>query len=174
MRRITGFLAGFLLAGAFYLLLIDTGSTPELIAGGCGAVIAGAVYELAYAEGSGYGTYRLRWFRRTGRVLANAPVQVVIVCAEIAAQALAPKSCRGRLRATPFAGGSDRSARDLGRRALAEALGSLTPNTIVIGVDPEQDLLLVHQLRVDGGAEQLDPLGLGSAERHARREGAGP
>ncbi|HWF51374.1 MAG TPA: hypothetical protein VG294_12115 [Solirubrobacteraceae bacterium] len=42
------------------------------------------------------------------------------------------------------------------RRALAEALGSLTPNTIVIGIDTERGLLLVHQLRRQGRPEELD------------------
>ncbi|MCW3018653.1 MAG: hypothetical protein JWN10_961, partial [Solirubrobacterales bacterium] len=51
------------------------------------------------------------------------------------------------------------SARDAGRRALAESFGSLAPNTIVIGVDPERDLLLVHQLR--GGGGRVDVLELG-------------
>jgi hypothetical protein len=40
-------------------------------------------------------------------------------------------------------------------------LGSLAPNTVVIGVDPDRDLLLVRQLHRQGGREQLDVLGLG-------------
>ena len=35
------------------------------------------------------------------------------------------------------------------------------PNTIVIGIDGERDLLLVHQLHRSGGREQLDVLELG-------------
>lgn len=60
----------------------------------------------------------------------------------------------------PFRGGGDGSD-DVGRRALAEGLGSLAPNTIVIGIDGENDLLLVHQLHRSGGREQLDVLELG-------------
>ena len=60
----------------------------------------------------------------------------------------------------PFRAGGDGS-RDVGRRALAEGLGSLAPNTIVIGVDDERDLLLVHQLHRSGGREELDVLELG-------------
>jgi hypothetical protein len=40
-------------------------------------------------------------------------------------------------------------------------LGSLAPNTIVIGIDDERDLMLVHQLRRDGGRDELDVLELG-------------
>ena len=49
----------------------------------------------------------------------------------------------------------------MARRALAEAVGSLTPNTIVIGVDEERNLILGHQLRRSGGADGVDVLGLG-------------
>jgi hypothetical protein len=50
---------------------------------------------------------------------------------------------------------------DIGRRGLSEILGSLAPNTIVIGVDTERQLLLVHQLHRTGGSENLDVLRLG-------------
>jgi hypothetical protein len=40
-------------------------------------------------------------------------------------------------------------------------MGSLSPNTIVVGVDTERGLVLVHQLQRQGDAEQIDPLGLG-------------
>jgi hypothetical protein len=49
----------------------------------------------------------------------------------------------------------------VGRSALAESLGSFAPNTIVIGVDPERELILGHQLRRTGGDEAIDVLGLG-------------
>jgi hypothetical protein len=76
------------------------------------------------------------------------------------AQVVAPREAHGSLRAVPFRAGGDDSS-DAGRRALAEGLGSLAPNTIVIGVDGERDLLLVHQLHRRGGREQLDVLELG-------------
>jgi hypothetical protein len=50
---------------------------------------------------------------------------------------------------------------DTGRRALTEAFGSVAPNTVVVGVDAERGLLLVHQLRPQGEPEDLDVLRLG-------------
>jgi hypothetical protein len=75
------------------------------------------------------------------------------------AQLVAPRPARGELRAFEFRHGGD-SPHEVGRRALAEALGSLPPNTIVIGIDPERDLILGHQLEVNGGADAVDVLGL--------------
>src|SRR6185312_389145 len=70
------------------------------------------------------------------------------------------RPARGRVRAIPFRHGGD-SPDGVGRRALAEGLGSFAPNTIVIGVDDERNLLLVHQLVVTGEAgEALDPMEL--------------
>jgi hypothetical protein len=93
-------------------------------------------------------------------VVLSIPRQIVWVSWQAMAQAVAPREARGSLRAVPFRAGGDDSS-DAGRRALAEGLGSLAPNTIVIGVDGERDLLLVHQLHRRGGREQLDVLELG-------------
>ena len=164
MARVSSFLIGLLVAAPFYLLLIDTTTVPELIAGVAAAAIAAAAYELAYAEGAGHASYRAGWFRRAWRVVAYMPLQIAIVCAEVASQTLKPRRRRGGVRAVPFRCGAEQTSLELGRRALAEALGSLTPNTIVIGVDPDSSLLLVHQLRLTGGREQLDPLELGSID----------
>jgi hypothetical protein len=60
----------------------------------------------------------------------------------------------------PFRRGEDETL-DAGRQALAEALGSFAPNTIVVGIDSERELILAHQLRRGGGPEAVDPLGLG-------------
>jgi hypothetical protein len=44
---------------------------------------------------------------------------------------------------------------------LAKEFGSFAPNSYVIGVDAERDLMLVHQLEPRGGRDKLDPLELG-------------
>jgi hypothetical protein len=44
---------------------------------------------------------------------------------------------------------------------LTEIVGSLAPNTIVIGVDADSGLLLVHQLRRNGDRDDIDVLELG-------------
>ena len=61
-----------------------------------------------------------------------------------------------RVDETPFTALSD-SGEDAAERALAEALGSLAPNSIVVGLDHERGVLVSHRLRhervaVGGGA----------------------
>jgi hypothetical protein len=159
MRRIAITAVGLVLGGGFYLLLIDTRSLPELYAL-CGvALLAASAFvgslELEFTEAR----FDPRWLRRAWRPLARVPGDVAHLCIDALAQLARRRATRGRFRAVPFAGGA--SGRDQGRRAVTEILGSLAPNTIVIGIDPERELLLVHQLRRKGGREQLDVLELG-------------
>jgi len=52
---------------------------------------------------------------------------------------------RGAFTAFPFSCGGD-DAEAAARRALYVMAISLTPNTFVIGIDRENDVMLVHQL----------------------------
>jgi hypothetical protein len=160
LRSLAGYLPGAVVAAAFYMVLIDTVDLPEVYAAIGAVLLAGAGYAAARRQGLYEARVSAAWVARGWRVLASIPLQIVWLSWEALAQLLSPRARRGTLRAVPFdAGGED--ARDVGRRALAEGLGSLAPNTIVIGIDSDHDLLLVHQLRRHGGREQLDVLELG-------------
>jgi hypothetical protein len=150
---------GFALAGGFYLLLIDTTDLPELYVLAAVALAAAVAFEGSRELGFAEAAMTARWLLRAWRVLARVPVDVVRVSGEALVQLVARKPVRGSLRAIPFHGG-DRP-RDLGRIALTETLGSFAPNTIVLGVDPDSELMLVHQLRTAGASDELDVLRLG-------------
>ena len=160
IARIAIGVGGAVLGGAFYFLLIDTTSLPELYA------LAGvaAVCGLAFAVGREREFVEARiapaWLARALRLIARIPPDIVFVCAEALAQLRAPRATRGEFRAAAFTAVAA-TPQDTGRRALVETLGSVAPNSIMIGVDSERGLLLVHQLRRHGDAEDLDPLGLG-------------
>lgn len=160
MNRVRGWLVGPFLAVGFYLLLIDTTDLPELYAALGGLVLVVGGWVAARQQGGVEAGVPAAWLFRGERVFAGVPRQIVLLCVDAVSQLVTPRAMRGSLRAVPFrAGGGD--ARDLGRRALAEGLGSLAPNTIVVGVDPERDLLLIHQLHREGGRDAADVLGLG-------------
>ena len=151
---------GVVLGAAFYMALIDTVDLPELYAGVGAVVLAGAGYEAARRQHIAEAQVSPRWVARGWRVVASIPRQIAYLSWEAVVQLLAPRPERGTLRAVRFRAGAGGSS-DVGRRALAEGLGSLAPNTIVIGIDEETDLLLVHQLHRGGGRDQLDVLELG-------------
>jgi hypothetical protein len=160
MKSAAGAILVLALAAGLYLLLIDTVDLPELYAGCAAVALAMAAFEAARRQGVADASVAPALLHRGWRALAGVPIQIVFLCTEAVAQLVSPRAQRGQFRAVSFDAGAD-NARDAGRRALAEGLGSFAPNTIVVGVDPERDLLLVHQLKRQGGRAALDVLELG-------------
>lgn len=152
-------LIGLVVGAAFYLLLIDTTSLPELAVLGAGALLAAVAFASARAQAGGEGSIEVRSWSHVWRVLAGTPRQIAVVAVASLLPSRQRGGARAGLRVVRFRGGD--APPDLGRYALIESLGSFAPNTIIIGVDHERGLLLVHQLRRDGGRENLDILGLG-------------
>ncbi len=162
IRRAAAWAAGWTFAGALYLLLIDTTSLPELIVGAGAAALAATGFELARQQQTVAGlSARLRWMGRLHRPLLTAPADIAAVSLLAFRQLIRPKQVNGTFRAVPFRCGPEHDV-ETGRRALAEAFGSFAPNTIIVGVDVDRDLILGHQLRHTGGPEAIDVLGLGS------------
>lgn len=160
-RRAAAWGTAWLLAAALYLLLIDTTSLPELIVGAVAAAIAATGFELAREQQTAGGlTMRVRWLRTAHRPLLKVPSDIATVSLLALRQLLRPRPVNGTFRAVPFRCGPEHDI-EAGRRALAESLGSFAPNTIIVGVDIERELILAHQLRETGGAEAIDVLGLG-------------
>lgn len=159
MRRLGYAAAGSVLAGLFYLVLIDTRELPELYALIVVALLAGLAFAVSVEQGLTEARMRASWLARAWRPLVRVPRDIVLVTQQALAQLVTRQPRRGQLRAVPFRTGE--SAEDVGRSALTESLGSFAPNTIVIGVDAQRHLLLVHQLRHDGDDEELDVLRLG-------------
>jgi hypothetical protein len=160
IRRASIVTVGILIGGGFYLLLIDTTSLPELYVLAGVALVCGLAFLVSREQGfieARVGPMLLAGIWRLG---IQIPRDIALVCWEAVAQLVRPRPARGAFRAVSFEA-VEQSAEDTGRRAMTEALGSMAPNTIVIGVDPERRLLLVHQLRRQGPPEDLDVLRLG-------------
>jgi hypothetical protein len=163
LRRLNGplgFVIAVVLGGAFYLLLIDTTSLPELYVLAGVALVCGVGFQLAREQGFVEARIGPGWLLRSWRLIWRIPTDIVIVCWEAVAQLLHPRPSRGVFRATRFAATKE-TPEDTGRRALAETVGSIAPNTIIVGVDAERGLLLTHQLRRYGPPEDLDVTRLG-------------
>lgn len=150
-------LLGGLIGGGFYFLLIDTASLPEVYVLTGVALGCAVAFELAREQGFAESAINPMWLLTAWRVALKIPWDIALLCGDALAQLVAPRQTRGVFRAAPF-GATDKTTTDTGRRALTEWVGSLSPNTIVVGVDTERQLVLVHQLRRTG---QIDPLGLG-------------
>lgn len=159
---VTAWVLAWVFAGAFYLLLIDITDLPELIVGAGAALLAAIAYMLAREEPVVVGAVRARWLARLYRPLAKVPGDIGRVGVAPFVALLGRRREPGEFRAIPFAGAGEDTASEAARRALAEALGSFAPNTIIIGVDRENEVILAHQLQRTGGSEAIDLLDLGS------------
>jgi Na+/H+ ion antiporter subunit len=159
-RLAASWLVTWALLGGVWLVLVDSAKLPELITGAVVAAIAATGAELVRAQRHQRLRVPLRGLRRAWRPVARAPLDLALVSGAILRQLVERRPARGRVRALPFRhGGGAPDA--VGRRALAEGLGSFAPNTIVIGVDDQRNLILVHQLVPSGDAAgTLDPLEL--------------
>jgi hypothetical protein len=160
LRTRLSIIAGLLIGGGFYFLLIDTTSLPELYVLAGVAVACAVAFQLAREQGFVEARVLPWWLLRSWRLIWKIPSDIVVVCWEALAQLVRPRAVRGVFRATAF-GSTHPSPTDTGRRALAETVGSVAPNTIIVGVDAERGLLLTHQLRRQGPPEDLDVTRLG-------------
>ncbi|MFL5862910.1 MAG: hypothetical protein ACJ780_19400 [Solirubrobacteraceae bacterium] len=160
-RGLIAFPLAFVFGGAFYMLLIDNTMLPELLAGAAAVLLAATAAEVSRQGGLHGARPRALWPLRFWHVVVRLPGDVFWVSVAALAQVVAPRERRGTLRAVPFRHGDLDDPGDVARRAMSEGLGSVTPNAIVIGIDHERDLILVHQLHRSGGAETIDALRLG-------------
>jgi hypothetical protein len=159
-RRVFAWSVGWVCAAALYLLLIDITQWPELVVGVVAAALAATGVELAREQRVVGESVRPRWLLRLHRPLIKVPVDIALVSAAAFRALLRPGASLGRFRAVPFSTGEEEK-KETGKRALAEAFGSFAPNTIIIGVDGDRELILAHQLNPTGGCDAIDLLKLG-------------
>jgi len=97
---------------------------------------------------------KARWARRLAPTLGRSLLDCGVL-----AKALLRRPARGRLRAIEFPVGA-RGPRARAKRVAAKWLDSLGPNSYVIGVDAERDVMLVHQLVPPDDPASADPMEL--------------
>jgi len=168
LRRVGGWVAVWVASLATYLLFVVTTVPEELAAG---AVVA-TVSTFAIAVVHRYEPVPLRPLRGL-RWLAGCwrvPFQVVVETGWLAAalwgQAVRGRPIRGGFRTVPFPSG-DPPALANTRHVLATTIGSLAPNTYVVGI--EGGRALIHQLLPGGG----DPIPRALLEPDGASPGAG-
>jgi multisubunit Na+/H+ antiporter MnhE subunit len=146
---------------AIWLWLDDTVATPELVTGAVSAALAATVAEFVLAKAAPAVRFRIRWLRQVWRLPLAAVADLGRLTHVLVLSLLGRRAPGGRFRAYRFSAGSADNPEDVGRRALAKLAGSFGPNTVVVGIDAERDLILVHQLEPDDSVRSADPLELG-------------
>jgi multisubunit Na+/H+ antiporter MnhE subunit len=144
---------------ALWMVLADSVRIVEIVVGIGVAALGATGFELVRRQRVAEQDIPLRLFARVWRVLLRAVPDVWRLTRAAFAQLVHRQPVRGGVVAMPFGhGGVDPKQR--GVRAIEGGLGSVAPNTTVIGVDRETGVLLVHQLEPTRDASDLDPLQL--------------
>ena len=158
-RGVLAWFAAWVASAALWTILTDSVRIEEILAGALVAGLAATGFEVARRQQLAPEGIRPSLARRSWRALAQVAPDVWRLTRAAFAQVAQRKARRGEVVAIPFrqdGGAADAAA----RRAVAAAIGSVSPNSIVVGVDPDTGTMLVHQLEPTREPSDLDPLGL--------------
>ena len=128
-----------------WLTLVGTIAWLELVAGACAAAVGAFAAQLVRERGllrySLPAPVVLRAWRPVVRIVPDFWILIVALLRAV----VSGRRPAGAYQAVRFpAGGADPAS--AGGRAFATAAGSLAPNSVVVDVDRERDLMLVHTL----------------------------
>jgi multisubunit Na+/H+ antiporter MnhE subunit len=143
LGRLRFWIAWFLPLMALWLAFVGTLAAEEVLLGLVAAAFAATAADLVRSRDVVRFRMEMRWLRGLGGI----PWQVLRDTWLLAAALW--RHLRGRpvqsvFRVVPFPVGED-DAREAARRALATGIVSVAPNTMVVGVEDDQGML-VHQL----------------------------
>jgi len=146
-RHVLPWLAWWVLAEILWLLFTSTVNASENIVGFGSSVVAATAAEIVRANRAFVFRARLRWLRTAWRIPIQIARDTWTVFVVLALHVTGRRRVRGTWQAIPFRHGRPAGALDAGRRAIATVMASMSPNSLVVGIDPDDDELLFHQLR---------------------------
>jgi multisubunit Na+/H+ antiporter MnhE subunit len=150
-----------LLTSLYLLLVIDSIDVAELITGAVAAAAGATAATAVRSQRLVAFRPRPRWALGLWRLPLQALLDTGVLVIVLWRRLVLRRPVGGSFRAVPFrAAGEDPEA--AARRAVAKGVGSFAPNTYVLDVDREHELILVHQLvPKPDRPRSIDPLGLG-------------
>ena len=153
IRRAGVWLVWWVMLMSLWIIMDDSLATDELLAGAGAAALGAFFAELAGYQAGGWLRLRARWLGLALRLPADLVRDTWIVFAALWRRlAHGVEPCRG-FREIPVRCGGQ-TIEDKARRALLVGGMSFAPNSFVLGIDPEREVMVVHQLVLteDGGA----------------------
>src|SRR5829696_661424 len=149
-----------LLTGLWIPLAFEV-AVPELVAGAIAAAAGATLATAVRAQRLISFRPQLRWALRLWRLPLQVVLDTGLLVVVLWSRLVMRQPISSSFRAIPFrAVGENPEAN--AKRAIAVTVGSFAPNTYVIDVDQDYELILVHQLvPKSGDSKSIDPLELG-------------
>jgi multisubunit Na+/H+ antiporter MnhE subunit len=144
-RRAGSWLVWWILMMSFWVMLDDSIATDELLAGAGAAALAALIAELACYQAASRFRMRVKWLvpalSLPGQVVRDM-VLVYRALWRLLVHGEQPPSAFGEV---PARFGDD-TPEGVTRRTLLVGGTSIAPNTFVLGIDSERDVMVVHRL----------------------------
>jgi multisubunit Na+/H+ antiporter MnhE subunit len=148
--RVRAWLAWWVLLMGFWVAVDDSIAPAELGAGAGAAALGAFVAELAGHQAATRFRPRIGWLAEAARLPGQVARDTVIVFSALARRLLRGEQPASGFRELPVRFGGE-NIEDVTRRVLLVGGNSLAPNTFVLGVDENRDVMVVHQLVVNQG-----------------------
>lgn len=156
-EQIAFWLAWWATCFVLWMLLVFKTEPAEIVAGAVAAAFAATGAELVRSRGYAPFAPRLEWSRGLLRLPREVVFDTWRMARLLIRHLIRGESIQGCFRIVHFSAGSRDDPHAQARRAVAEWLGSVSPNTYVLGIDEHHHVAVVHQLIRDDVPPELDP-----------------
>lgn len=148
-RRAGSWLIWWVLMMSFWVMLDDSVAPDELLAGAGAAVIAATLAELVTYQAASRFRMRIEWLVPALRLPGEVARDTVIVYRALWRRLMHGEQPASAFIERPVRFGDD-TPEGVSRRTLLVGGASIAPNTFVLGIDPEHDVMVLHQLVAEG------------------------
>jgi len=149
-RRVGAWLVWWVLLMSFWVILDNSIEPDELLAGAGAAALGAFMAEVACYQAATRFRMRIGWavpaLSLPGRVASDTAIVFAALWRRLARAEEPPSG----FRQVPVRYGSD-TAEDETRRVLLIGGNSVAPNSFVLGLDAEREVMVIHQLVVNQG-----------------------
>jgi multisubunit Na+/H+ antiporter MnhE subunit len=144
-RRVASFLIWWALLMAFWVWTDDSVALPELLVGAVAAALGALLAEVVQYQADTHVRIRAEWVAPAFRL----PVEIVrdlgVVLRALWRRLLCGEEPRSGFVEVPVRPGGD-AVDDVTRRALIMVGTSVAPNTLVLGIERDREVMIVHHL----------------------------
>jgi multisubunit Na+/H+ antiporter MnhE subunit len=149
-RRVGAWLVWWVLLMSFWVILDNSIEPDELLAGAGAAVLGAFLAEVAFYQAGTRFRMRIEWVVPALSLPGQVVADTAIVFAALWRRLVRGEQPPSGFRQVPVRYGSD-TAEGETRRVLLIGGKSVAPNSFVLGLDAEREVMVIHQLVVNQG-----------------------